>query len=50
MARLDHRADEDYRSVDSPHAVTELAPWLLALSDQLIDAIIETARAISPAI
>ena len=25
----------------SPHAVTELAPWLLALSDQLIDAIIE---------
>ena len=25
----------------SPHAVTELAPWLLALTDQLIDAIIE---------
>ncbi|MGB8044681.1 MAG: hypothetical protein WCF66_17135, partial [Pseudolabrys sp.] len=25
----------------SPHAVTELAPWLLALSDQLLDAIIE---------
>jgi hypothetical protein len=25
----------------SHHAVTELAPWLLALSDQLIDAIIE---------
>jgi cytochrome P450 len=25
----------------SPHAVAELAPWLLALSDQLIDAIIE---------
>jgi cytochrome P450 len=25
----------------SPHAVTELAPWLLALADQLIDAIIE---------
>jgi cytochrome P450 len=28
----------------SPHAVTELAPWLLALSDQLIDAIIETGE------
>src|ERR1700722_12084774 len=25
----------------SPHAVSELAPWLLALADQLIDAIIE---------
>ena len=25
----------------SPHAVTELSPWLLALTDQLIDAIIE---------
>ena len=25
----------------SPHALTELAPWLLALTDQLIDAIIE---------
>ena len=25
----------------SPHAVTELAPWLLAVTDQLIDAIIE---------
>jgi cytochrome P450 len=25
----------------SPHAVSELAPWLLALTDQLIDAIIE---------
>jgi cytochrome P450 len=25
----------------SPHAVAELAPWLLALTDQLIDAIIE---------
>jgi cytochrome P450 len=25
----------------SPHAVTELAPWLLALTDELIDAIIE---------
>ncbi len=25
----------------SPHAVTELAPWLLTLTDQLIDAIIE---------
>ena len=28
----------------SPHAVAELAPWLLALSDQLIDAIIETGE------
>ena len=28
----------------SPHAVTELAPWLLALADQLIDAIIETGE------
>ena len=25
----------------SPHAVTELAPWVLAVTDQLIDAIIE---------
>jgi len=25
----------------SPHALTELAPWLLAVTDQLIDAIIE---------
>src|SRR5271154_3180681 len=25
----------------SPHAVTQLAPWLLTLTDQLIDAIIE---------
>ena len=28
----------------SPHAVTELAPWLLALADQLIDAIIENGE------
>lgn len=28
----------------SPHAVTKLAPWLLALTDQLIDAIIETGE------
>ena len=28
----------------SPHAVTELAPWLLAVTDQLIDAIIEQGR------
>jgi cytochrome P450 len=28
----------------SPHAVTELAPWLLALTNQLIDAVIEKGK------
>src|SRR5580700_1865450 len=42
---LDPPLHDVYRKVIgplfSPHAVTELAPWLLALTDQLIDGIIE---------